>query len=226
MSFNFGRKYENAINKIIATTTLTRRDTRNLLVLSAVPSSGRAVVGFTVVLLGERMFSMAGKRNACSTLPALPVKPTRGTGVYITQHAFGEPFVWNRGLGRRNWKCGAGLNFGGGRGRGAENGDDGSMMMCEWLCCNQILKLFYLRVWLISIFLVINKGTGFDVKTISQDSGNTAKILEKIFHHSCKVTPPKAGNHTALIWFQAIINNYSPKWRWIAVDIYRAASAR
>ena len=23
-----------------------------------------------------------------------------------------------------------------------------------------------------------------------------------------------------------IINNYSPKWRWIVVDIYRAASGR
>ena len=26
--------------------------------------------------------------------------------------------------------------------------------------------------------------------------------------------------------FYIIINNYSPKWRWIVVDIYRAASAR
>ena len=25
---------------------------------------------------------------------------------------------------------------------------------------------------------------------------------------------------------QLLLNNYSPKWRWIAVDIYRAASAR
>ena len=26
--------------------------------------------------------------------------------------------------------------------------------------------------------------------------------------------------------FSSIVNNYSPKWRWLAVDIYRAAKRR
>ena len=33
-------------------------------------------------------------------------------------------------------------------------------------------------------------------------------------------------NHLSVTLISSIINNYSPKWRWLAVDIYRAAKRR
>ena len=40
--------------------------------------------------------------------------------------------------------------------------------------------------------------------------------------HKMGVPPPPRGD-TSICW---IFNNYSPKWRWLAVDIYRAAKRR
>ena len=54
--------------------------------------------------------------------------------------------------------------------------------------------------------------------TFSQSMGVCVQMDKNIFG-----TDTQAGTHTHFSLTHTVINNYSPKWRWLAVDTYRAA---
>ena len=58
---------------------------------------------------------------------------------------------------------------------------------------------------------------------INTCQGSTSQIFFFFFKLVCQGVCMK---HYQFYFILSIINNYSPKWRWLAVDIYRAAKRR